>query len=140
MRNYNVSGDNILNFPNSHIFEPDRQVKCLVSNLLYCPHPHSEEQFLVGMIAISVDTKEHSIVILSNIEAILTSQIAILTNTHVRELDKLLYNIGYAGLYPKTTDKYSPFKYGKSFMQDGTSAYNIAHSLLKKVAFFGNKR
>lgn len=132
--------NNILDFPNSHMLETERHVKCLVANLLYCPHPHSEEQFLVGMIAISVDSKEHAIIVLDNIEAILTSQISNLTNIHIRELDKLLYNIGYAGLYPETTNKYSPFKYGKTFIHNGTSAYNVAHSLLKKVAFFGSKR
>ncbi len=134
----------VIEFPNSHIViedKPDKkEVKCLVSSLLYCPNQFSGERFLVGMIAISIDEQEHAIIPLSNIEAVLSIHIATLTKTYIRDLEVAVAILNKGGLEAKIPNKDTTFVYGTPSVREGESAFLIAKNLLEKQAYFGKRR
>ena len=139
--------NNVIDFPNSHILVGE-QVLCVVNSLLYCSNSDFEEQFLVGMVAVSIGAKQHAIVVLDDIEAVLTPKIAELVNIHVKKLNKILEKSNSSRISIQETQLHEQhghndrptFKYSKSFIKEGESPYIIVHNLLKEVAFFGSRR
>ncbi len=133
----------VIEFPNSHIVVEDKpkekEVKCLVSSLLYCPDYFSGERFIVGMIVISIDTQEQAIIPLSNIEAVLGSHIATLTKTYIRDLEIAVSVLGNGGLSARIPNKDIYFTYGVPKVETGESPFSIAKSVLEKQAYFGRK-